>query len=175
MILPTGFSLTRNWHNCAFPEQVAWVHQTIRIFGRPVFLPRLTAWYGTNAYTYSKIKNVPAQMPQWLEHLRKRLERETGVSFNSALCNLYRDGNDSVAYHSDDEPELGENPTIASVSFGAPRKFLVRGLGKTHSLMLTHGDLLLMYGRSQKDFVHCVPKTTRLMGPRINVTFRYIV
>jgi alkylated DNA repair dioxygenase AlkB len=102
------------------------------------------------------------------------IEERTAVSYNSCLANLYRDGNDSVSWHADDETELGPNPTIASLSFGAPRIFKLkhRASGATFDYELLPGSLLVMYGRCQDDWVHAIPKRARVAGPRINLTFR---
>lgn len=188
-MLPAGFSLLRRWGLPWFPKQdaddiiqrVQWESPTVRIYGRACPIPRQTAWYGDRAYSYSGHTNTPAPMPPWLDFVRATVERETaslcGGSFNSALLNLYRTGQDSVAWHADDEPELGSQPVIASLSIGAERKFSIknRTTGGRVDLQLGHGDLLLMYGRSQLDYLHCLPKTARAVGQRVNITFRHVV
>ncbi len=140
-------------------------------FGHPT--PRLTAWFGSEPYTYSGINNAANPWLPELDALRRRLEAETGAEYNSCLANLYRNGQDSVAWHADDEPELGHNPTIASISLGCARDFKLR-CNQTRAVSnfaLGHGDLLLMQGESQSDYRHSVPKRARAEA-RINLTFR---
>lgn len=159
---------------------IAWDQSTIRLYGRPVKIPRLNAWYGDSGagYSYSGTRFEPRPWTTELAQLKSQLEQATGARFNSVLCNLYRDGNDSVAWHSDDEPELGENPVIASLSLGETRRFLLKHRRNrqldTLSLPLRSGSLLLMSGALQHHWVHALPKSTRLLGPRINLTFRYV-
>lgn len=154
---------------------IAWEHNDIMLFGRTTKLPRLTCWMGEAEYTYSGVRNTGHRMPQHLATIRAMLAAETGTSFNSCLANFYRDGSDSIGYHSDDEPELGSRPTIASVNLGSPRRFVLRSIvtGDRWSVELGGGDLLVMAGESQSDYRHAVPKTKRVVGPRINLTFRY--
>jgi alkylated DNA repair dioxygenase AlkB len=149
---------------------------TIRIFGKTHLTPRLIAWYGTASYAYSGQTHPPAAMPKWLTCVQQEIERHTGARFNSVLANYYRDGRDSVSWHADDEPELGAEPTIASLSFGASRYFAIRARsgGAQHKLLLKSGDLVVMRGRSQLDYLHSIPKTTIPCGSRLNLTFRYI-
>jgi alkylated DNA repair dioxygenase AlkB len=153
---------------------IAWEQHTITLYGRTVPTPRLTAWMGDGAYRYSGIVNMPAPWPKALAELRERLRKKLGIDFNSCLANLYRDGTDSMGYHSDDEPELGPRPTIASISFGDRRRFVLRHrrTRERWSWDLGHGDLLVMRDESQSDFAHAVPKTLRPVGPRMNLTFR---
>ena len=154
--------------------QIAWEQHTIRIHGRTVPTPRLTAWMGDSAYRYSRLVNEPQPWPPALVELRDRLRRELGVDVNSCLANLYRDGSDSMGYHSDDEPELGPRPVIASISLGARRRFALRhrSSGQRWTWELGEGDLLVMSNESQSDYAHAVPKTARAVGPRMNLTFR---
>lgn len=156
-------------------RSVAWEHNDITVFGRTAKLPRLTCWMGEADYTYSGVRNTPHPMPDRLAAIRAELVRQVGAEFNSCLANFYRDGSDSIGYHSDDEAELGTRPTIASISLGAPRRFLFREVatGRRWSVELGNGDLLIMTGASQTDYRHAVPKTKRVVGPRINLTFRY--
>lgn len=153
---------------------VAWEQLDISLFGRTVATPRLTAWVGDTEYAYSGVVNRPQPWPDALAALRDRLAGEVGVAFNSCLANLYRDGSDSMGYHSDDEPELGLQPTIASVSLGARRTFAVRHRVSRErwTWSLGEGDLLLMTAESQSDYAHAVPKTAKPVGPRMNLTFR---
>ncbi|NWR30740.1 ALKB3 dioxygenase, partial [Tachuris rubrigastra] len=148
--------------------------------------PRLTSWYGELPYTYSRITMQPN--PNWhplLTVLKERIEEFTGYTFNSLLCNLYRNEKDSVDWHSDDEPSLGKNPTIASLSFGATRTFEMRKKPSPEEngdytyverlkIPLDHGTLLMMEGAAQEDWQHRVPKEYHSRAARINLTFRII-
>ena len=156
--------------------EVAWEQHEITLFGRTVPTPRLTAWMGDAAYAYSGVVNEPAPWPPTLAALRERLNTELGTRLNSCLANLYRDGTDSMGYHSDDEPELGSEPIIASVSLGARRRFVLRHrvTRERWTWELGAGDLLVMRDESQRDYAHAVPKTTRPVGPRMNLTFRHL-
>lgn len=153
-----------------------WEQEQIRLFGRLVAQPRLTAWFGVamDATTRYRTTKPPVPWPVGLEKVRSSLADHVGVEFNSALANLYRDGRDSVAWHADDEPGLGQTPVIASVSLGATRRFVLRRRDNTErlSLDLAHGDLLVMSGSTQQRWLHAIPKTRRAVGPRINLTFR---
>jgi alkylated DNA repair dioxygenase AlkB len=155
--------------------EIAWEQHEITLFGRTVPTPRLTAWFGDAAYAYSGVVNQPKPWPDVLAALRERLTSELGVGFNSCLANLYRDGSDSMGFHSDDEPELGPEPTIASVSLGARRRFVLRDRATRQRWTwdLGAGDLLVMRDESQRDYAHAVPKTTRPVGARMNLTFRH--
>jgi alkylated DNA repair dioxygenase AlkB len=154
--------------------EIAWEQHAITLYGRSTTTPRLTSWIGDSAYRYSGIVNEPSPWPKALAELRERLRRELGVDFNSCLANLYRDGTDSMGYHSDNEPELGPRPTIASVSLGDRRRFVLRhrATRERWSWDLGHGDLLIMRDESQSDYAHAVPKTPCPVGPRMNLTFR---
>lgn len=155
-------------------REIEWEQRTVTVHGRTHPTPRLTAWMGDRAYRYSQTVNEPKPWPPRLVDLRERLTDELGVRFNSCLANLYRDGSDSMGYHSDHEPELGPEPTIASVSLGARRVFALRHrtTRQRWTWDLGQGDLLVMSGDSQRDYAHAVPKTTRVVGPRLNLTFR---
>jgi alkylated DNA repair dioxygenase AlkB len=155
-------------------DEINWEQHSITLFGRTVPIPRLTAWMGDAAYRYSGIVNEPIPWPSALAAIRERLEREVGVDFNSCLANHYRDGSDSMGFHSDDEPELGPEPIIASISLGARRRFVLRHRVSRErwSWNLGAGDLLVMRNESQRDYAHAVPKTSRRIGPRMNLTFR---
>jgi alkylated DNA repair dioxygenase AlkB len=156
--------------------EIAWEQHAITLFGRTVPTPRLTAWVGDAAYTYSGVVNLPKPWPAALAVLRQRLATEIGADFNSCLANLYRDGSDSMGFHSDDEPELGPEPTIASVSLGDRRRFVLRHrtTRERWTWDLGAGDLLVMRDESQREYAHAVPKTTRPVGVRMNLTFRVI-
>lgn len=156
---------------------IDWEHPTVRLFGIARRVPRMTAWFGEATYTYSGVVNQPQPMPGWLDAMRENLQEVTGARFNSVLLNRYRDGADSVAWHSDDEPELGPEPTIASVSFGGRRRFSVRrrtDRAERADVYLEDGDLLVMSGRSQADWEHCLPKTAIMCNQRVNATFRWV-
>ena len=160
-------------------DNLQWRQEHIRIQGRILPIPRLQAWYGDpgTGYGYSGIRLEPLAWTPELTRIRERLQELTGQNFNSVLCNLYRNGQDSVSWHADNEEELGTNPVIASVSLGATRRFQLkprRGKGDTLSLELPHNSLLLMAGALQHHWIHQVPKTRRPVGPRINLTFRQI-
>lgn len=141
--------------------------------------PRLTAWYGEagKAYSYSGITLHPLPWTPILRKIRERTETLAGVIFTGALLNLYRDGQDSMGWHRDNEKELGINPVIGSVSFGATREFRLRHHSDKKpviSTRLTHGSCLLMKGETQHYWEHQVAKTREITGTRINITFRVI-
>ena len=157
-----------------------WTTHRVVLFGRAVDSPRLSCWIGDPgaAYRYSGVRHEPEPWPEGLLPVRERLFCEAGVAFNSVLANLYRDGRDSMGWHGDDEPELGARPTIASLSLGATRRFVLRHRrdpGRKRVFELPHGSLLLMRGDSQADWRHALPRTAKPVGPRINLTFRRIL
>lgn len=167
------------------PGAIAWRRDRILMYGRSVPIPRLNAWYGDpgHAYSYSGIPMAPEPWTPLLANIRQQVTEVTGAEFTAALVNLYRDGRDSVAWHADDEPELGERPVIASLSLGAVREFQLRhrhyrdnGL-PIERLLLTPGSLLVMRGDTQKNWLHQLPKRSlvRVPGARINITFRKIL
>lgn len=156
-----------------------WHGETIRIAGREVAVPRLVGWYGVPgiAYTYSGTRHTAQGWVPLLLELRDRLESCSGHHFNSVLANQYRDGRDSMGWHADKEPELGENPCIASLSFGETRRFLLRH-NRTREVAefeLENGSLVLMAGCLQHHWRHCIPKTAHARGNRVNLTYRNIV
>lgn len=160
-------------------EAIEWKQEPITIYGRTVMQPRLTAWYGDpgKIYTYSGITMQPLAWTPALLKIKQRIETVSPVVFNSALLNLYRDQRDSMGWHRDNEKELGINPVIGSVSFGATRTFQFRHyIDKSlrQSLELTHGSLLLMKGETQHHWEHSLPKRTKEIGLRVNITFRVI-
>ena len=156
--------------------ETAWRTDTITLFGRQVAQPRLTAWHGDAAYTYSGLRLAPLPFTPLLLTIKAAVESATGRRFNSVLLNYYRDGQDSMGMHSDDERELGPNPAIASLSFGAARDFILRHKRdkRTRKLPLGDGALLLMAGATQHHWQHGIRKSARPLGPRLNLTFRYI-
>lgn len=159
---------------------VLWKQQAIKIFGKEVKQPRLTAWYSDalKNYTYSGLTMEALEWRKELVEIRKKVQTISGTTFNSALLNLYRDGSDSVGWHRDNEKELGRHPVIGSVSLGATRQFVMRHfVDKSNkiSIELTPGSLLLMQGYTQQNWEHSLPKTKKLLGARINITFRNII
>lgn len=160
-------------------ELNGWRQDVIRLFGKSHPLPRLHRWFADSEqpYRWSGIKMTPEPFPDSLREVRARLWEKSGIHFNTALGNFYRDGRDSVAWHSDDEPDLGLNPIIAGLSLGSTRRFLMRRKDN-HKIArvyeLTHGSLLLMMGSTQIHWEHAIPKTRPSTGPRISLTFRAI-
>jgi alkylated DNA repair dioxygenase AlkB len=156
---------------------IAWREESIALFGRRVMAPRLCAWYGDVgvAYRYSRSTHRANGWLPELEVIRDQLFARLGIRFNFVLANLYRSGQDAMGWHADDEPELGHRPCIASLSFGAARRFRLRARvgARRVDLLLEPGSLLLMWGRSQRDWQHAVPRM-RASGPRINLTFRCV-
>jgi alkylated DNA repair dioxygenase AlkB len=160
-------------------REVAFEQRVLLVYGKRHPEPRLTAWYGDEGatYSYSGTTRYPKPWIPLLLEIKQRVEQEAGVRYNSLLINQYRDGKDSVSWHSDDESGLGRNPSIASVSFGAVRSFHLwhrQHKHLRHKLDLEHGSLLLMQGSTQHYWHHQVPKTSRVVGPRVNLTFRFV-
>jgi len=163
----------------AVRRQVPWEVHRIRLFGREVDSPRLSCWIGDpgTAYRYSGKVFEPHPWPPALADLRQRIQDDLARPFNSVLANLYRSGTDAMGWHSDNEPELGPEPVIASLSLGASRRFVLRhrtGATLKVSVDLEPGSLLVMAGRTQERWKHALPRTARPVGERINLTFRYI-
>jgi alkylated DNA repair dioxygenase AlkB len=160
-------------------EKTPWQQDTIKLFGKTHLQPRLTALYGNEnkPYSYSNIKMEPHPWNPLLREINLILASEINNTFTSVLLNLYRDGKDSNGWHADNEKELGKNPVIASLSFGAERAFhLQHNTEKTlkHKIILEHGSLLVMKGTTQHYWKHQIPKTAKEIGNRINLTFRNI-
>ncbi len=161
-------------------RKAQWSQQTIRIFDKSVQSPRLTAWYGEKdaIYRYSGITNIPNPWFEELALIRGLVESYIGQQFNSVLLNYYRDGDDSMGSHSDNEVELGENPVIASLSLGDSRRFIFHSKHEVRQpsikIELSHGSLLIMSGSCQQYWKHSVPKTKLQVGPRINLTYRHV-
>jgi alkylated DNA repair dioxygenase AlkB len=159
-------------------QEIAWEQGHVVLFGKSIPEPRLTAWFGPFDYAYSGRRLRAAPFPQSIATLAEQIERASGERFNSVLLNRYRNGRDSVGYHADDEPELGDQPLVASVSLGVTRRFVLRpkrGPGSSRSFDLGHGQLLVMAGSCQRDFVHALPKQPRVDGERVNLTFRRLI
>jgi alkylated DNA repair dioxygenase AlkB len=162
-------------------EEIAWRQEPIKIFGREMMQPRLTAWHGDpgTAYSYSGITMEPLPWTPLLQEIKTKIESVADHAFNSVLLNLYRDGQDSMGWHSDDEPELGKNPVIASLSLGAARRFHLKPKKRKDlenlRFDLTHGSLLIMGGALQHHWLHQISKTKRAVGVRVNLTFRWVM
>jgi alkylated DNA repair dioxygenase AlkB len=161
-------------------ENIQWRQDKIKIFGKLIDQPRLTAFYGDSSkdYSYSGIVMKPIDWNDDLLFIKNRVEEMAKIKFTSVLLNYYRDGKDSMCWHSDDEKELGQNPVIGSVSFGESRVFQLRHKLrkdiKKVDIKLTNGSFLLMKGSTQHFWQHQIPKTTRNLESRINLTFRVI-
>lgn len=161
-------------------HETRWQEREIVMFGKRVMQPRLVAWQGDpgKSYRYSGVTWEPDPWGAGVAGIRDRLVDLLGVHFNSVLLNLYRDGQDSMGWHRDNEPELGPEPCIASVSLGAVRKFRFRKVGDPSQKVeveLASGSLLVMSGRTQELWQHELPKMLRVKEPRINLTFRTIL
>ncbi len=160
--------------------QTPWTQPQVRLHGRLYPVPRLLAWYGDPqaSYAYSGLRHQPLPWTALLAEIRARVEAAVGAPLNAVLLNYYRDGQDSMGWHSDDEAVLGRNPLIASLSLGGSRRFDLRRKGQTriaHSLPLEHGSLLVMRGPTQHHWQHQVAKTRQACAPRLNLTFRRIL
>lgn len=157
---------------------VDWQHDEVVIFGKKIITQRKVAWYADEpfSYTYSKVTKTALPWTSELLELKELTERVSGVIYNSCLLNLYHDGDEGMAWHSDDEIDLKKNAAIASLSFGAARKFALKHkrTKETVSKVLEHGSLLLMKGTTQTHWLHRLPPTKRVKSPRINLTFRTI-
>ena len=168
-------------------ETIAWEQGEIMMFGKKVLEPRLTAWYGEagKSYTYSGKTQYGMTWTDALSLIKNKVEAACQPIinyqpslFNSVLLNYYRNGQDSMGWHADDEKELGRNPVIASLNFGESRRFLFRRKDDKnikHEILLTHGSLLIMAGEMQHYWQHAVPKEPKKNLPRINLTFRWII
>jgi alkylated DNA repair dioxygenase AlkB len=159
-------------------ENISWQQRQIKFWGKLLDEPRLTAWYGDDdaSYSYSGIHLKPIPWTNTLLTIKQKIENFTQEKFNSVLLNLYRNGYDSMGWHSDDERELGQNPIIGSISFGATRKFQLKHkkLNLSQDIELNSGSFLLMKGSTQHFWKHQIPKTKKLCSQRINLTFRLI-
>jgi alkylated DNA repair dioxygenase AlkB len=172
-VMPLGIAIS-------FAElraSIDWAQRSVTVYGKVYPQPRLTRWYGDVPYVYSGLSWEASPMPALLQTIRQHVEALTGETFNSVLCNLYRDGRDSVGFHADDEPIFGGDPIVASVSFGAGRTFAVRAnKGKErHSYLLQDGQLLVMGRGVQTGWKHSLLKSAEPVGERINLTYRRTV
>ncbi|CAA0123534.1 Uncharacterised protein [Halioglobus japonicus] len=160
-------------------REIQWQQETIRLYGRVHKLPRLTAWYGDPNITY-RYSGITVESMPWIPALlriKERIEQVSKARFNSVLLNRYRDGADSMAWHADDEPELGRNPIIGSVSLGQSRTLQMKHkLDKSNRLdiPLASGSFLLMQGEVQHHWLHQIAKSRRDLGERINLTYRLV-
>lgn len=160
---------------------IAWRQEQITLYGKTVNTPRLQAFQGAPGlcYRYSRLSLTSTPWHPAIAALLPTLTQYSAAPFNCVLLNLYRHGNDAMGWHSDNEPELGPNPVIASLSLGQSRRFLLRHKQfpqqKKKELTLNHGDLLIMSGSTQHHWQHSVPRTRKPLAPRINLTFRHII
>jgi len=160
-------------------QNIPWQEETLHIYGRSIRVPRLMSWHGDKQaeYRYSGQNHTPLPWTSELKALKHQLESSLSVPFNAVLLNLYRNGTDSMSWHSDDEPELSDFPVIASISLGAARDFQFRhkqDKSRKLSVNLPHGSLLVMQNSCQQNWQHQIPKRKRVFAQRINLTFRYI-
>lgn len=160
-------------------KNIPWQQDDIKVFGKVFPQPRLTALFGNEgkSYSYSNITMHPHKWSPVLLSIKEKIEKATKVPFSTVLLNYYRDGKDSNGWHADNEKELGINPIIASLSFGAERMFQLKHNtipNQKINISLAHGSLLVMKGTTQHFWKHQIPKTTKPIGPRINLTFRII-
>ncbi|MFV8326053.1 alpha-ketoglutarate-dependent dioxygenase AlkB family protein [Flavobacterium sp. ZS1P14] len=163
----------------ALINEIPWQQDEIRVFGKIHPQPRLTALFGNEGkpYAYSNIKMQPHPWNPLLQKIKAQIETVSGTTFTTVLLNYYRDGKDSNGWHADNEKELGTNPIIGSLSFGAERTFQLKhnsDKDQKKSIILENGSLLLMKGTTQHFWKHQIPKTAKPIGPRINLTFRVI-
>jgi alkylated DNA repair dioxygenase AlkB len=160
-------------------SKLSWESMVIKMFGKDTTIPRLQCWIGDEGcdYKYSGKKLNRQNWTKDLTMIRKKIHKELKMDFNSVLINYYRDGKDSMGWHSDDEKELGPSPSIASISFGSERDLVFRNKinKETLSIPQAHGCLILIDGKTQKNWQHSIKKTRKVIGPRINLTFRNII
>lgn len=163
----------------ALLQDIPWQHDEALIYGKRIITKRKVAWYGDDNYNYTYSKTTKTALPwtKTLLELKELVENNCGTKFNSCLLNLYHDGDEGMAWHSDDEKALGKNTVIGSLSFGAVRKFSFKHkqTGEKRELILDNGSLLVMKGTTQTHWLHRLPKSTKIKHPRINLTFRTIV
>ena len=168
----------QHWFDTLHTE-IPWERHRLRLFGREIDAPRLSCWVGDAdaVYTYSRVRFVPHVWTPALAELRDAVCAACDEPYNSVLCNLYRDGNDAMGWHSDSEPELGPAPSIASLSLGATRRFRLRHRqdeALRRDIALQSGSLLLMRGATQRNYRHDLPRARGVSQARINLTFRRI-
>ncbi|NDV91521.1 alpha-ketoglutarate-dependent dioxygenase AlkB [Alteromonas sp. 345S023] len=168
-----------NLYKNSLEHDLPWRQDSLRMFGKTIPIPRLQSWHGDPEclYSYSGLSLSPAPWTKVLIAIRDKCRDECNVHFNSVLANWYRHGQDSMSMHSDDEPELGPNPVIASVTLGAARPFVLKHkeTGERYVQVLEHGSLLLMQGSTQSHYLHGIAKTAKPIGDRINLTYRKLI
>jgi alkylated DNA repair dioxygenase AlkB len=176
---------TADWRSCEKEKlseikfkNIDWHHDKIKMYGKDIYLPRYSAWYGDSdkPYTYSGLTLQPKKWNKGLLYLKSEIDKVSGVNFNSVLMNWYRDGEDYINWHTDAEKVLGKNPVIGSVNFGETRDFVIRMNDKSDKITipLKHGTFLLMSGEMQHHWQHSLPKRKKVKGSRFNLTFRII-
>jgi len=177
-----GHVLTREQadnHYSVLLDNIPWQHDEAVLFGKKIVTKRKVAWYGDTdyAYTYSNTTKHALPWTKELLELKEIAEKMSGIIFNSCLMNLYHDGNEGMAWHSDDEKALGNDTVIASISLGAERKFMFKHkrTAEKREIILQNGSLLVMKGATQKNWLHRLPPSAKIKHPRINLTFRTIV
>lgn len=176
---PSFFNVSKaDYYFEKLKSEIDWKQEEMIMYGKRLNFPRLTAWYGDNykPYSFSGITLNPKPWTNDLIDIKRKIETKCNVIFNSVLLNLYRNGKDSISWHTDAEKELGTNPVIASVNFGEARTFQLRHQTTKQKIEieLSHGSLLIMQGELQHYWQHQVPKTSKEIGQRINLTFRVI-
>ena len=178
--------LLRNWLESDLADKyynelmtLDWQTERLSMFGKSIIVPRKIAWFADGGlnYRYSGVDHIGQPMPNSLEWIKARLQDDNIGEFNACLANLYSTGNDYMGWHSDNEPSLGVRPTIASVSIGEARDFVFKHQNSSQkiSIKLYHGDLLVMFGNSQEDWRHALPKRKKVVNPRINLTYRRLI
>ena len=160
--------------------QTSWSQPQIKLYGRSIAVPRLVAWYGDADahYRYSGFTHEPLTWTPLLADIRQRVQQQVGQRLNGVLLNYYRDGQDAMGWHSDDERELGQQPLVVSLNLGATRRFDFRRKGTSgieYSISLEHGSLLVMSGLTQHYWQHQIARTRKVRAPRLNLTFRQII
>lgn len=156
--------------------EVPWKQETVYLYGKHSLAPRQTALYGKHNYLYGGVQHMPLPENKTVNDLISKVNVFTGCDFNSVLLNLYQSANDYIGFHKDNEPQLGNNPTVASISLGFERIFHIKHAysGKLYKILLENGSLLVMGNNSQIKYLHSLPKTKATVGTRINLTFRSI-
>ena len=162
-------------------SNIKWTNDKVKMYGKSLILKRRVAWYSDSgkSYTYSGLKKDPLPFTSELKTIKAKVEKKTNVVFNSVLLNDYENGQVGMGWHSDDEKELGKNPTIASLSFGASRDMFFRNKNnpnlKVIKILIENGSLLVMKGKTQHFWQHSIPKRLKVKQRRINLTFRTIL
>ncbi len=179
---PNAFAAMSDAWMAALVKELSWHEESYSMFGRTVLAPRLVAWHGDAEarYRYSGVEHTPMPWTERLSTVRSAVQRKTGLAFNAVLANWYRHGADRMGWHTDRERELGptaDDRQIASLSLGGRRRFLLRNEGtrEVHEFVLGRGDLLVMRGATQEMYKHSIPKTTKEIAPRMNLSFRCVI